>query len=195
MICEKCAHKLVCGFIDGYSDDDIEECEYFAFPQRFKISDEEKREKKREKDKRLYHERKEKGLCVSCGKPTVDGKSKCEKCIVYDREYHQNRKNRFREQGLCPCGKPRYKDYKLCYECLIKSRRYAHEHRKPSFRELGLCMNCGKKEPINGHPYCAECYEWKKQICLKTLFNEDGTHKYPMKDDHPWRISYASNKK
>lgn len=181
-LCKRCAHKYVCTFIDGFDDEQIEDCEFYASFWKVKISDEDRKTKKREKCLNTYHQRKEQGLCVKCGQPAVDGKSKCEKCLSKDREYQQNRKNRYREQGLCPCGKPKYMDKKLCYNCYVRSKVYAQEHRKPTYRELGLCMLCGQNKPIDGYFYCAKCYEIKKNICLKALFNDDGSPKYSNKN-------------
>lgn len=194
MICDKCAHKFVCALMDE-EDELLEECENFASFHKIRMSDEDRKEQQRILHRRYYDERKNAKLCVDCGKPVIKGKTKCEEHLQRDRELQQKRKNKLKQQGLCPnCGKPKYKNKVLCYECYLKQKRYVAENRQPTFRELGLCMNCGKKEPIKGHPYCAECYEWRKEICLKTLFNEDGTHKYPMKEDHPWKRKWSKKK-
>ena len=78
--------------------------------------------------KRLRAQRKEQGICTTCGKNNTDGvHSNCEYCRAKKRIYNidYRRLNRppktqreiYDEQGLCIyCGKPRKDGYKLCNE-------------------------------------------------------------------------------
>jgi NMD protein affecting ribosome stability and mRNA decay len=53
-----------------------------------------------------YLARREKGICVRCGKaPAEDGRALCQECLAYMREYERNRNARLREQHICVrCG-------------------------------------------------------------------------------------------
>lgn len=56
-------------------------------------------DKQRTEYNRLYmrkkrEERKEKGLCVCCGSyPAAEGRTKCEKCLAYNRKYNKARES------------------------------------------------------------------------------------------------------
>ena len=187
-LCEKCAHKCVCGFIEGYEDENVENCEHYAYPAKLKMTDTELKVRKSERQKNKYYTRKEQGLCVSCGKSVVSGTVRCADCLSYNKNFQKKKRDRNNSLELCRCGKPRYKDKKVCYDCYIKRIRYDSSRRKPTFREQGLCMQCGKKLPIEGHPFCEDCYEFRKNIAKKALFNEDGSPKH-LNKKHPWNQS------
>lgn len=79
-------------------------------------------------NKRLYEERKEWGVCVTCGKPLRNGEKtvSCQDCITDRAKYREDnrqhirdnardRMNRYRAAGLCVfCGKPVVEGKKLC---------------------------------------------------------------------------------
>ena len=80
------------------------------------------RAKDRERQRRRYHERKRKGLCVRCAAKAVDGKTRCEQCeskrvtpsAFSQRVYYQRR----RAMGLCVrCGQKATKGQSRCEEC------------------------------------------------------------------------------
>lgn len=80
--------------------------------------------------KKVYEERKSKGLCVRCGKNRAkEGQCRCEACIAKDsksrsiRTWHLSRY----ERGLCRfCNNPLEPGYKVCkyhhQQCIEKSR-------------------------------------------------------------------------
>lgn len=103
--------------------------------------------------KRLYHERRDWGVCTVCGKPKKNGETTiiCAKCTQYRTEYRdQNRQHinelararrqRYREQGLCIyCGKP----------ALPGSTRCAH-HKELCKKEFKKYCEGKKNDSSNG---------------------------------------------
>ena len=100
--------------------------------QYYKIHKETLNAKRKERYKKIYAERKEKGLCPKCGKRNPEpGKSRCCVCNAKDRRQY---KKKARENGVIPrymfgngeycytCGKPA-NGAKLCPKCLETSRR------------------------------------------------------------------------
>jgi hypothetical protein len=54
---------------------------------------------------KLYLERKQQGLCVSCGRPSKDGTVYCEKHLEQRREYQKKYREKRKESGHCLwCG-------------------------------------------------------------------------------------------
>lgn len=93
---------------------------------------EELNRKCRDRGKQLYDERKERGICVRCGKRKAQtGKVRCAVCLAKDRQAHIKKS---RAEGVLPhsmlgngeycytCGKP-VDGTKLCPKCLETSRR------------------------------------------------------------------------
>lgn len=82
----------------------------------------------KECSKRLYHERKEWGVCATCGKPRRNGETTvmCVHCLEKRakmrqenrekiNEYARARRQRFKAQGLCiDCGKPAIQGQTRC---------------------------------------------------------------------------------
>ena len=82
----------------------------------------------KESAKKLYRERREWGVCITCGKPRLNGETtkSCVKCKEAKAEYRkQNRQHirettkermdRYRAAGLCIyCGKPTVPGLRLC---------------------------------------------------------------------------------
>lgn len=105
--CEKCGEKF-----------------YNRNRKNYLANIEEHKKRNREYSKRLYAQRKEKGLCPKCGKKAVDGKTLCLSCLVKQRKRKDPRWNNSVERsmrndvGLCyVCGKPLQKYDKLCDDC------------------------------------------------------------------------------
>ena len=141
-------------------------------------------ELRRKRDLERYHrrtaERREKGLCLKCGKrPPEPHRSQCGPCIEKRRtadlaRYHQRTAERV-AQGLCPkCGKrPPEPERSQCGPCLEKDAaagraraagmpRRDPEKRNAAARRLyakrrakGLCTDCG--EPSQGAARCEPC--------------------------------------
>lgn len=100
-------------------NDDIE-------PTR-QLSDEQKQHRKQYR-KAIYHQRKEAGICVVCGKrPPEQGRVSCSRCLQKDRKKHE----KSREKGG---HTPR---------CLLDG--------------VDLCSRCGKDKPVEGYKLCERC--------------------------------------
>lgn len=116
--------------------------------------------------------RKEKGLCVKCGKcEPVENKSMCETCAEKHRNYIRESRKMCREIGICPvCQKNKlFGDEKTCPECLAKKMEFpsvknpAPYKRKRSLykwrKEQGLCTRCGKPNNNKTTVKCKTCLE------------------------------------
>jgi len=90
--------------------------------------------------RKKYHERKEQGLCVRCGKRQfVSGRTLCTICICKRKRYEQE--NRERKgiiiprnervaNGLCyTCGNPLDRDGRICVSCSDRMTRNLPEKR------------------------------------------------------------------
>ena len=88
--------------------------------------------------KRIYHERKAKGICTRCGKRKAErDKTRCGICLSKDAEAHRKKrdsKNHWSEAGLCcRCGKPSMPGRKLCedhYKKIVASLAKARESKR-----------------------------------------------------------------
>lgn len=108
---------------------------------KFENANERHRKKNREKcreqsnayHRKYYHERKEKGICVRCGKyPAKEGGTYCVRCSAKKKEYERKvrekrgviipRSERV-ENGLCYiCGAP-IKEGRICKDCSDKATK------------------------------------------------------------------------
>jgi len=80
----------------------------------------------KDKSKKLYHQRKNLGLCVRCGCASNTG-IYCESC----REYNSKRRKQLLEKGMCVCGNPREQlDKKMCNACLEKANEKLRQKRE-----------------------------------------------------------------
>ena len=131
-----------------------------------------------------YKQRKEKGLCVKCGKrPPISGKVQCQICTDKDRAYHKEARAYFLSIGLCSrCGKNKlFGEEKECPECLaklyennIRSRERRGIDSKEQYKkdiqmlkEKGLCRSCRKQKAAEGHTYCRTCLEKTRERSRK----------------------------
>ena len=132
----------------------------------------------------VYDWRKQKGICVNCGKERACiGSILCpdcwEKYNLRNRKYYKNHKEECkknnsangkklywyrRENGLCTkCGKKAVANKSLCISCLTKKRltkdpRWNNDIDRSERPAFGLCYVCGK--PLKSHEkLCDECYE------------------------------------
>jgi len=79
------------------------------------------REKSNKATARWRDKNKEAGLCIKCGKPTSEGHTRCEDCLVSHNAVYSQRKQR----GVCLyCGKS--SDYGHCEICYLKKRATRH---------------------------------------------------------------------
>lgn len=135
----------------------------------------------------LYIKRKEKNLCVRCGKnPPIAEEIKCETCksrdkLIQDKNNSTERDRNYRrnkvDNGLCyRCSNFReQKDKTLCNKCLLKNNEnhkiYYYENageiseiRKENRSELiklGICVICSKQPADNFFVSCADCRKIK----------------------------------
>jgi len=90
--------------------------------------------------RKKYHERKEQGLCVRCGKRQFEsGRTVCMICLNKKRKYDQESRERKGiiiprnervANGLCyTCGKPLNRDGRICVSCADKMTRNLPEER------------------------------------------------------------------
>ncbi len=71
--------------------------------------------------KRRYRARREAGLCVRCAAP-VNGKARCEACLIEARRLAAAMRKRWRETGRCAgCGGPTY-HFTYCLKCREASK-------------------------------------------------------------------------
>ena len=107
--------------------------------------------------KKYYRDRKEKGLCVRCGKhPSRDGKTLCNKCTIKRKEYEQEAQ---KKRGNIV---PRYErvDNGLCYFC------------GDPIPEGRICKNCSEKVTKNLPEKRGGGMHWKNQnnlIFMKSI--------------------------
>ena len=79
----------------------------------------------------IRRERKESGLCASCGKAAPrPGRTECEACSVRGNANSARSYHRRVQDGRCPyCGGERdNRRWKLCTACREKARNYNREH-------------------------------------------------------------------
>ena len=80
-----------------------------------------------EYNRTCYNRKKEKGVCVCCGKEKpIPGKTRCEKCAEKNRLNSLHTARRRRLMGLCLyCGKNEKREGKsCCAECAERMRNY-----------------------------------------------------------------------
>lgn len=132
-----------------------------------------------------YAERKQQGLCVSCGKPTERNISMCDDCS--QKEYARIKENRIalKRLGFCiVCGHEKAMSGKsLCADCFGKRdenrRKYYLDHKEKYNRERyskekhsnavkdGICTRCYKRKARTGYKTCLECYTRDRKTQLK----------------------------
>ncbi len=90
--------------------------------------------------RKRYHEKKEQGLCVRCGKRKFEsGRTLCTICLYKKQRYEQESRERKGIEiprservanGLCyTCGNPLDRDGRICVSCAEKMTRNLPEKR------------------------------------------------------------------
>jgi hypothetical protein len=100
---------------------------------------------------RLYFEYKEKGLCRRCGRPPLEGKTRCKQCHKEHLGYQNRAKQKAIDQGLCrSClTVPVESGASLCFSCL-EAVRLRERNRYQLWRNAcieqygGRCVCCGE---------------------------------------------------
>ena len=141
-LCPRCGKELMGDEVNCI------ECQAvnYVFSIKWKAENEEKnREYARERNKRIYEQRKAENVCCQCGgKKDADKYSFCKKC----RDKRKPIKKRYRERhaqpkvkdvwiekGLCVrCGNERKKGYKLCERCYQKNVDALHSEKCVEWR-------------------------------------------------------------
>lgn len=142
-LCPRCGNQLMGDEVNCL------ECQAvnYSFSIKWKMENEERnREYYRERNKRIYDERKEQNVCCKCGaEKDGDNYSFCKKCRDkrkpikqrYRERHQQPRlKDMWIEKGLCVrCGNERKKGYKLCEECYQKNVKASHSKKCVEWRK------------------------------------------------------------
>ena len=128
-------------------------------------------------DKRMYHRRKENGLCTECGKPLDNTYVMCDACRNKVNVERTELRKWYQQNGVCPrCRKEKlYGDEKQCLSCNEKAyvkivpnrnrEHYNETHREWSRRthheaiEKGICTRCRKRKADHGRKTCGICRE------------------------------------
>lgn len=135
-ICVECGKIIV-----PPSEKRCPECRAKANNRKKPLTNEQKaryEEKFKEKQKILYQQRKEQGICTRCGKrKAITGKTKCGICLAKDAEAH--RKQNF--------DKPNIREYR---------------------KENHLCYHCGEEIDLDNGQLCSKCLERCRQNGLKS---------------------------
>lgn len=158
----------------------------------------EQRKRKNECARENSQWKKERHLCVRCGKQdayTLVGRTLCYECAEKQREYYHkcprdklnNRNLRERERyhknielGVCPkCLKQKEDDgYVHCSACRAKIRKSDTKYRQKKgvlprclLDGIDRCAICGREEVVDGHKVCSRCLE----NCRKSLKKASNT--------------------
>ena len=128
--------------------------------------------------KELYHQRKNSGVCVSCGKQKpVPDRVRCEQCLDKDRQENRLKREMLKSLGICArCGKVSvFKGETLCPECRAKHMNAVEQYRRNHpekykamhdvankkrtdyLRANGICITCGKRKVYDGCVQCSIC--------------------------------------
>ena len=127
------------------------------------------RAKHSEQVKKIFADRKEKGLCQRCGKEKAqEGLTKCKDCAEKDSLKARNTRKFYADNGLCHrCGKVKvFEGEKNCPDCLEYFKRrneergeYIRTHKRIEYRNRkskGLCVRCGVEIGV-GNTRCSRC--------------------------------------
>lgn len=103
-------------------------------------------------DRRRRGERRDAGLCTSCGhRPPADGRTVCEPCREARRALDRRRYDARRAAGLCVrCARPTFAGSSRCGRCSVlekertspERRRAADRRRYARRKARGLCVDC-----------------------------------------------------
>lgn len=155
--------------------------------------------KQTEYQRKLYAERKEKNLCLWCGKELDREGSICQSCAEKSKQRSKVRRDYFLKIGLCPyCGKRKVdKPYKSCPVCRDNANerlkaRYTDQQReyqrmyakakRLKRAEQGLCTSCGQNPADPGYKTCSDCRRKAR------TFNRIYKTKYQLSDRDVWKM-------
>ena len=154
------------------------------------------------KRKLIRQERKELGVCVSCGKPLNKYNTYCDRCTEMrkkcneaylerrgKKEYYKEKYAKQKAQGLCTsCGHRKVWDgLTTCMECTLKRRRRDEKKsREKKVMPIGLrgngeyCSICIKPVEIKGEKLCNRCKQLSTEKLVKA---REARHKHEIKGD------------
>lgn len=121
-ICVNCGQDYAC--VGSALCPECSERKYEKNREYHSTHPEEHKKRCREYNKRIYAERRAKGLCTKCGRKAIDGQTLCLECSVKRRKKKDPRWNNDIERSMRPelglcyvCGKSLNKWDKLCDDC------------------------------------------------------------------------------
>ena len=113
-----------------------------------------------------YRERRERGVCIQCGRvPAFQGGGRCERhrerYLEHKRKARAERRWRNQKFVNCEiCGALLRKNgnVKYCRPCSVDRNGAWHlRRRRKQFKETGLCTQCGKAPSVKDRIFCEEC--------------------------------------
>jgi hypothetical protein len=111
--------------------------------------------------KRYNERRKDKSICLRCGKARDRDGALCEACCADDRRRATKRNKKRRaawvRDGLCTmCGATRDRDGATCTACRVRGSESAKRDRAMRAAK-GVCIRCGGNKAKRGLKQCAPC--------------------------------------
>lgn len=167
------------------------------------------KEKQHESRKLLYWSRKERHLCVLCGKQdayTLSGKIRCYDCSQkwnkrnreYTRNYSQSHKDKIKEyrdtlkkNGICVvCEKnPAVKGKTRCSVCATRQNfRQAQRNAERNPTLPDGCLRCHHNPRKPGFKVCERCYE---QMIRTQAIGQEKIRETMSRENHPWKKDNA----
>ena len=90
---------------------------------------------------RVYQERRESGLCGSCGALPTNGRAFCQTCLDKNNAAQRRRRKNKESVGLCRCGRKLVDGKKRCSSCLEKEKQRMITKTR-SFLQKKICPQC-----------------------------------------------------
>ncbi len=107
-------------------------------------------------------QRKEAGLCIECGNPSRENKTRCSRCAEKAKIYDKCIKEKKKAAGLCiRCGKyPSVPNKTICEQCRIDGSERAKTRAKKRLT-AGCCLECD--QPAVKNNLCQHHLECRRQ--------------------------------
>lgn len=113
--------------------------------------------RRRERVNALRNLRREQGLCLNCGQPSVAGRAKCE----HHLESARRRRKAKGRKSCNNCSKPPLPGRAYCESCFIRIRNKFEQARQER-ESMGLCLSCGKLPPSPNRSLCQPCLDLRR---------------------------------
>lgn len=136
--------------------------------------------------------RKNRGLCIQCGRVAKDKQNRCSRCARQMKLRDKKRRETLIVQGLCyQCG-AKTSGKKGCKSCLEKVKDWTKQRRK-SLADIGLCLQCGQNDKMIHSVLCQVCYiKVKSYRHLKT--SKQWMMLLILLESQNWRCPYTNEK-